>query len=278
MIGVKYGGDLTVNDSSEEGTGAIKAGNNAYAAVAMTIKNEFTEDANTWAKLTVNGGTLEGYYYGITGSGNKGRGNTEVTVNGGKIVGTATDDGAGIYNPQGKLSLKGGEVSGYTGVYVKSGVVSVVDGGKVTATGAKVAYKTTGDGFVSTGDAFVVDNCDYPGGTPNVAISGGTFVSAHGDAVASYAKEGKEANSKFISGGTFSSVLPAELCAKGFTPVTVADEDGMYTVTTEKVAKVGDVEYADLQEAINAAEGKTVTLLKDVDVTERILVDKQVTL
>ena len=44
------------------------------------------------------------------------------------------------------------------------------------------------------------------------------------------------------------------------------------------VAKVGDVEYTTVQEAINNANGKTVTLLKDVTESVTIAKDSTVTL
>ena len=69
VIMVLRGGDLTVTDSSTDKDGAIKSGENAYAAIALTKLGE--PATGTAAKLTVNGGTLTGYYYAITGNGSR---------------------------------------------------------------------------------------------------------------------------------------------------------------------------------------------------------------
>ena len=46
----------------------------------------------------------------------------------------------------------------------------------------------------------------------------------------------------------------------------------------ENVAKVGDTEYDNLQDALNNADGQTVTLLKSLNVSEKLIVDSDVTL
>ncbi len=71
-----------------------------------------------------------------------------------------------------------------------------------------------------------------------------------------------------ISGGTFSSAVPEGLCAPGFIPTT--NSDGTYGVKEGVyVAKVDNVKYETLQEAINAAKGgSTVRLLANVTLTE----------
>ena len=68
-----------------------------------------------------------------------------------------------------------------------------------------------------------------------------------------------------VSGGTFSSAVPAEYCAEGFIPT--ANADGTYGVKAGAyVAQIGDVKYETLKEAINAANtGNTIVLLTDVD-------------
>ena len=71
-----------------------------------------------------------------------------------------------------------------------------------------------------------------------------------------------------ISGGTFSSAVKEEYCANGYIPTANADgtfgvKEGVY------VAKVDNVKYETLQEAINAARGgSTVRLLANVTLTE----------
>ncbi len=209
VIGVKRGGNLTIDDTSSGKEGKISS-NDVYAAVSMTILGESTATDAAYAKLTVNAGTLEGLYYGIVGNGN--RHNTKVVINGGTVKGTNSNDNTGIYNPQnGTLEINGGTIEGAMGIYVKAGTVSVVSGGTVRGTGPRGTYEPSGDGIKNcTGDAFIVDNCGYPGGVPNVSISGGTFVSTNGEAIGSYAYNKTSSTNYapltgFIKGGTFSS-------------------------------------------------------------------------
>ena len=75
-----------------------------------------------------------------------------------------------------------------------------------------------------------------------------------------------------ITGGTYSTNV-SDFCADGYTQTEIKDEAGNvigYGVAeTVYVAKVDNVKYATLQEAINAAKGgSTVRLLADVTLTE----------
>ena len=79
-----------------------------------------------------------------------------------------------------------------------------------------------------------------------------------------------------VSGGTFTSAVPAEYCADGFIPTKNAD--GTYGVKEGSyVAETNDVKYESLAEAITAAEsGATVTLLADC-ASDRINLEKSIT-
>ena len=173
---VHNGAGLTI-----EGEGNIKSGTSAYAAIALTKSGD---NANNPAKLTVNGGDIEGNYYGIVGNGS--RHNTQIVINGGTI--TSTDNEAtAIYHPQnGTLTINGGMIKGDNGLYIKSGTVANISGAIIKATGAKGKYGYSGSGFNSTGDAIIVDNCNYPGGRPTVTIGDATLISANGFQVGAY--------------------------------------------------------------------------------------------
>ena len=71
-----------------------------------------------------------------------------------------------------------------------------------------------------------------------------------------------------ISGGTFKTEVKEEWCAAGYIPTT--NSDSTYSVKEGAfVAKVDNVKYDSLQEAIDAAKnGSTVRLLADVALTE----------
>ena len=216
--------------------------------------------------VDVNGTVTAEDSFAIAGNGNSGNGGYTININDGAEV-TSTD-GIAIYHPnEGDLNISGGTISGKTAVYVKSGNTTIT-GGTFTATGA-AASVGTGSGATPTGDAIVVDNAGYTGGAPEVTISNGTFQSANADAIGSYDKDTTDDSEAEIavSGGTFSSEVPAEYCAPGFSPVD--DGSGNYGVTPKDyVAQVGDDKYEDIAEAINAAIGVdaencgTVYLLK----------------
>lgn len=90
-----------------------------------------------------------------------------------------------------------------------------------------------------------------------------------------------------VSGGTFSTQVSPDHCAKGFVPTTTADENGKYTVIVGEADAVASITtggnttyYLTLQDAVNAAkDGDTVTLLKDVNAGNSwILISKAITL
>lgn len=234
LIIVSRGADLTIDDTSDGKTGVIDGSANSkkvYAAVKLTKKGESaTGDA---AKLTVNGGTLKGYYYAVVG--NATRDNTEITINGGTLLGDTA-----IYHPQdGKLTVNGGTLKGTTAVYFCAGDL-VVNGGEFIADGEKIDYVASNGSYECTGDALVIDyrqSSKNGYGAITVSITGGKFVSKNAAAVASYlhsdaSAEGKTALTGFITGGTFSSDVTA-LCKDGYK--ATENEDGSYGVSkTEK--------------------------------------------
>ena len=80
-----------------------------------------------------------------------------------------------------------------------------------------------------------------------------------------------------ISGGTFTSAVPAEYCAEGFIPTK--NTDGTFGVKVGAyVAKIGEAGYETLAEAIAAAkDGDTITLLANVADFEGAEVTKNLT-
>ncbi|MBQ0141538.1 MAG: hypothetical protein KBT06_01845 [Prevotellaceae bacterium] len=255
VIIVKNGGDLTI-----EGAGTINSTTAAYAAIVMTEKGDASTNP---AKLTVNGGTFEGQYYGIAGNGN--RPETDVTINGGTF--SATNDGFCIYQPQkGNLTINDGTFNGYTCVGIKSGKLNI-SGGTFTATGAEKAYTPNSNGMEETGEAIIIDNCDYPGGEPSVSITGGLFTAEKNRVVGSYYGGKKtEPLQHFISGGVFNQEPKQEgieLIAEGF--VAVKGTDNFWTVERSPECKIGDKMYATLAKAVEEVnDGETIELLSDV--------------
>lgn len=277
IFGVRYGGDLTV-----DGPGTITAGEKEVVAIKLTLKGEVRANEQTFAKLTVNGGTIIGCYYAVSGNG--GRPGTVVTINDGVIRGTAENDSVGIFNPQkGTLTINGGLIEGAMGVYAKSGeVTATVNAGTIRGTGIKGEYQPSNNGFENTGDAFVLDNCGYPGGAPQAAIEGGTFESEHGFSVASYAKAGYEPVTGFITGGIFSDDV-SEHCADGY---VCWDNGGNFSVEkpqkvvviTEEEAKestdidvtFGEEEATTVAEAVNEVKEAAAKVIYQVTVNASV--------
>ena len=270
-ICIHNGAGLTVDDSTVAKAGVLDGGLCA-GAIQLTVNGD---DSTNPAKLTVNAGKLVGKYYAVSGNGN--RPNTEVVINGGWLLGTATDDSAGIYNPQaGTLTINGGKIEGACGVYIKAGVVqcAVNSGAEIIAVGSKLPHQDESS-LKPTGDAIVVDNANYPGGTPNVEIKGGTFVSANGAAVASYAWAGKEPIVGFVTGGTFTGNVKIDDALAGgnwaFGPFVA----GQPQSPVPAVAKIGTVNYASLAAAVAAATAdQTVTLIANTTLDATLTVAK----
>lgn len=158
-------------------------------------------------------------YSAIQGNGNANSAGTIVNITGGTI--TATD--VAIYLPQdGEVNISGGVITGDAAVYCKSGKLNIT-GGQLIANGAAREYEYNGNGCNSTGDALVIDSCNYPGGVPVVEVSGGQFVSANNKAVGSYNYGESELVTGFITGGTYSSDV-SELCADGYKAIQIGSK------------------------------------------------------
>ena len=217
--------------------GTVSGGNyaiNASGATAVTINDgtittaaegAFTIALFGTSAIEVNGGTISATgidSVAISDNGNAGN-NCNITINDGVV--TSTHDIA-IYKPAaGTLTLNGGTITGGTGVYIKSGklVVPAESTAVVNANGEKKAFTHYGNGALSTGDAVIIENCNYPGGAPQAAIAGGTFKSDNAAPVLSVAYDDpaseavEEPIKAFVSGGTYSAALQEEYLEKGLT-------------------------------------------------------------
>ena len=142
--------------------------------------------------LSTNGSSIDNENYS---------GNAVMNVEGGTL--TSTGD-VTIYVPAGTLNVSGGNIRGATAIYSKSGTTTIT-AGTITSESTNVGFQHSGSGCNATGDAMVVEACGYPNGEPIVRISGGTFTSTNGSAVAYYQYENNEAKEISITGGTFSS-------------------------------------------------------------------------
>ncbi len=161
---------------------------------------------NNGSKVTVKGTVTAAGGAAISGIGNLNDGGVTINIEEGAVITNTNSDGLGIYFPNtSNLNIKGGIITGATGVYIKSGQTNIT-GGIINGNGAKKDYEYYGNGGKSTGDALVVDKCGYPGGNPTITVSGGVFNSTNANAVVSYAGNGEtDPVAEFITGGTFST-------------------------------------------------------------------------
>ena len=143
-------------------------------------------------------------------------------------------NGFGIYFPSsGALNIENSKITAKTmGVQVCAGSLNISGSSEITVTGDPVA-KTENDGAIQDGAAVSVVNRPGYKGLGNVTITGGTFTSENGKAIKAYTwKDMTESdfglNVIAVSGGTFSSAVPANYCAAGYAPK--ANTDGTYGV------------------------------------------------
>lgn len=198
---------------------------------------------------------------------------TNATINLYSTAEIIAEQAIGMYLPgEATVTISdGAKVTGTTGVYIKSGTLTV-KGGTITGTGAAAAYSYNSNGGNATGEALVIDNCNYPSGAPTVTIKGGTFKSQQAtNAIGSYASQGETAVENFVYSGSFSSILPAEYCAEGYTPSTTADANGNYGVNLTSECKIENEPYSYFGNAANDVtgnrpgyEGKVITLLGNI--------------
>ena len=151
-------------------------------------------------------------------------------------------NGFGIYFPSsGTLTIDNSTINAKTmGAQVCSGNLNVNAGSTITVSGDPVE-KAENDGAIQDGAAISIVNRPGYKGLGQIAITGGTFT-AKGDnaAIKAYTWDSStkqesafdnSAKTVAVSGGTFSSAVSADLCAKGYAPVK--NEDGAYDVKEE---------------------------------------------
>ena len=195
----------------------------------VTIENGATVNAvvAVFGQNTLNvEGTVKGY---IATNGNAYNKDSVVNIkDGANIVATGVD--VAVYIPNGTLNISGGTITGETAVYFKSTKLNIT-GGTLIGNGTVKAYNFNGNGADATGDALVIDSCNYPSGleSKDVTISGGTFKSTNNNAVKAFTKdETCTPVTSFISGGKFSSNPDAAYLADG---ATTTEVNGYWTVT-----------------------------------------------
>ncbi len=151
----------------------------------------------------------------------------------------SADEGEGIYAAgYAKWNITGGMITGKTAIYQKSGSITISGNPTIEATGAKVDYKHDGNGCDATGDAIVVESCNYSGNTPEIAINGGYFISANNKSIGSYATDECTPVTGFVSGGYFND-YDSTLVASDKAYVSSDKDEYLYRVV-DKYKLLGD--------------------------------------
>lgn len=297
-------GTLTIEDTSEDGSGQIYArGVENLGNGVMTINGGkiVSCDANggacVWneADLTINGGTFETVY-----------------------VGTPSDNvGVGCVNNSGKALITGGnfqDVNRRTYAIISTGELEITpaEGSEVVVHGAHGGLAVDSGTAVVNGGTYSSD--DYYGlyvsndgkgtdpMTAAVTVNGGTFSgktysvwigSDYNDPVNStieitggtfekplYAQAVTRDGAISVSGGSFSDPLDEKYCAEGYKFTATPGEDGKYTIASKYVAQIGTTKYETIAGALDAAgtEKATIQLLADVEEDVVIETGKDITI
>lgn len=226
-----------------------------YPNVTLTVKNGTVVSGSMVGLIpSAMGGTIKYdnsglVLEGVTATAN---GNSGIETNGNNTNDTVTlknstlnvPNGFGIYFPSsGTLTLDNSTVTAKTmGVQVCAGSLSINEGSAVTVTGDAVP-KAEDDGAIQDGAAISVVNRTGYKGLGTVTVSGGEFTAKEGNSAIKAYDWANKTESDFtadkgtvaVSGGTFSSAVPADLCAEGYVPAR--NTDGTYGVAEK--ARVG---------------------------------------
>lgn len=275
-------------------TGSVSNNNSIvevnYDGASLTIKNGTLKTSSNPAdgvlmlysdsSLVLDGVTVEvphGAYGIVTNGGQK---NNSITMRNSILTVT---EGAGIYFPStGSVLIDSSAITAKTtGVQLCAGNLTVQGNDtKITVTG-EPDEKTESDGVIPDGAAIsIVERVGFRD-LGAVSIKGGTFTSAEDvDAIKAYAfsndnkieQEWDAAGEVVsVSGGFFSTPVPADLCADGLEPVNGENGSNTVGVAENKIVTISDAEgnvlaaYDTLSAAAAAAsEGQVIDLLDDV--------------
>ena len=145
--------------------------------------------------------------------------------------------------------------------------------------GANAAVNIEDGSYTYIGSSQYEQSTIFPfiGSNANVNVEGGKFSLSGAPVVSPNNSWGMAV----VAGGEY-NFAPQESFsvsfAKGFDVIDNADSDYPYAVTDVSAASVGGTEYDTLQEAIAAADGGEITLLRNVTEKGTVTLDKNVTI
>lgn len=172
------------------------------------------------SQFIVENSTIRAGGYVITGNGStdgNGRWGTDIQIINSTLQAVESSNGVlgtAIYHPQkdSTLTVVGSTVSGYDGIAIKGGSVSIVDS-TITGQGAKAPPGFSTNGFVDTGDAVYIET-NYGWGI-ELEISGvSKLTSVNGYSLQVYQPDATNVSVK-IHSGTFDEAQPDAYIAEG---------------------------------------------------------------
>ena len=279
IILVQHGTKLTIKDSSSAKTGKLSyitelTTNKVRTAIKLTKSKG---DNSKVAELVVEGGTIEGDSYAISGNGLAGRSNTKTTINGGKFYSKAT----AIFQPQaGELIINDGTFEGKTGIEIRAGKLEV-NGGTIIGTAKPLESEKNSNGTTTVGAGLaivqhtttlaidtVINGGVFKGYTAlhqeskednsnseivSLTVNGGTFTVINEGEKALYSEDKKA----FITGGTFTTDVK-DYVAADYVSKKVGDN---YNVGKENNINITENENGVVTtDKITAVVGETVTI------------------
>lgn len=198
---------VVVTDNLGDGDSRINIKNSKFTTTQTAVLLQGNGPASAAkSQLIVENSTISSRYIGICGQGSatgtKQYWGTDIQI----IHSVIEGYWAGIYHPQQQSVMTirdGSKISGYTGIAVKGGDVTIIDS-TVEGTGASQKPAAASSGFADTGDGVYVE-ANYPWAA-NVVIKGDSTVnSKDGKAVQLFQTDDGGPGSIQIYSGEFSS-------------------------------------------------------------------------
>lgn len=243
----------------------LNANRNDYYVIlnqgVMTISGGSVESASS------NSSAIENGWY--TPSQNITKANATMTITGGSVSNSGVNANGGLYtlknDDYGIMRIEGGT---FTNTVLDAG--AVLNWNELTITGGTFVAANCSVATMCAGASAGAPTDTYEKGA--TTITGGNFTGGLGISTdEAYTK----AYTVTVSGGTFSEEVPAAYLSAGY---KLTQENGKYVVSEDMAAQVGDVKYATLQAALDAASSGTVKLLKDVKENVIVAGGKTITL
>lgn len=226
-------------------SGTVKNGSGAGGTKGASLVRVGDDSVKNYPGLVINGGTFTQDNFIVI---KVDRGH--LTLNGGTLNSANTYAVENWFN----ATIKGGTVNGA----VSSRTYSAGSNSTLTISGGTVNGDVTS---VNYGDADKVAKVEITDGTVNGQLDTRSYDPNTGELTS--IDDAAKATIK-VSGGTFSSAVPAEYCAAGFIPT--ANADGTYGVQQQQqvLAKIGDTAYYTMDAAFHAVQaGETIVMQRD---------------